>query len=134
MSIFNNTFLLRFALAVILLIHGAGGMFNGGVNDFGNLYLNQVGFAPFGLYLAWAIKLSHLVCAVCLLWNKYIFYPALITIVILIAGIVMIHGREGWFVVGGGRNGVEFNFLLIFALLTLMFPHGLRKSSTNLDK
>lgn len=128
MSIFNNTFLLRFALAVIFLIHGAGGMFNGGVNDFGNLYLNQVGFAPFGLYLAWAIKLSHLVCAVCLLWNKYIFYPALVTIVILIAGIVMIHGREGWFVVGGGRNGVEFNFLLIFSLITIAFPAPFRRS------
>ncbi|MFY7998483.1 MAG: DoxX family protein [Candidatus Kapaibacteriota bacterium] len=133
MNIFNNTFLLRFAVALILLIHGAGGMFNGGVNAFGNLYLDQVGFAPFGLYLAWAIKLSHLVCVVCLLWGKYIFYPALITIVILIAGIIMIHGREGWFVVGGGRNGMEFNFLLIFALLTLMFPHGLRKNTQLMD-
>ena len=134
MNIFNNTFLLRAAIALILVIHGAGGMFNGGVNAFGNLYLNQVGFAPFGLYLAWAIKLSHLVCAVCLLWDKYIFYPALITIVILIAGIIVIHGREGWFVVGAGRNGVEFNFLLIVGLLTLMFPHGLRKNTHRADK
>jgi putative oxidoreductase len=45
----------------------------------------------------------------------------------------MIHGREGWFVVGGGRNGMEFNFLLIFALLTLMFPHGLRKNTQLMD-
>jgi putative oxidoreductase len=125
LNLLNGTFLLRFAVAVILIIHGAGGMFNGGVNAFGELYLDKVGFAPFGLYLAWAIKLSHLVCAVCLLWDKYIFYPAFVTIIILVAGIVMIHGREGWFVVGGGRNGMEFNFLLIFALLMFMFPQGL---------
>ncbi len=129
MNFFNGTFLLRFAVAVILFIHGVGGMFNGGVNAFGNLYLNEVGFAPFGLYLAWAIKLSHVVCVVALLMDKYIFYPALVTIAILIAGIIMIHGREGWFVVGGGRNGMEFNFLLIFALLSIIFPNGLRKKS-----
>ncbi len=129
MNFFNGTFLLRFAVAVILFIHGVGGMFNGGVNAFGNLYLNEVGFAPFGLYLAWAIKLSHVVCVAALLMDKYILYPALVTIAILIAGIIMIHGREGWFVVGGGRNGMEFNFLLIFALLSIIFPNGLRKKS-----
>lgn len=130
MNIFNSTFLLRFAVAVILFIHGIGGMFNGGVNAFGELYLNHVGFAPFGLFLAWAIKLSHLVCVIALLWDRYILYPAIVTIAILIAGIVMIHGREGWFVVGNGRNGMEFNFLLIFALLTLIFPNGIGKKPT----
>ncbi len=128
MNIFNSTFLLRFTLAVIFLIHGAGGMFNGGVNAFGNLYLNQVGFAPFGLYLAWAIKLSHLVLVGCLLLDRYIFYPALVTIAILVAGILMIHAREGWFVVGAGRNGMEFNVLLIVALLTVMLPNGFGKT------
>lgn len=33
----------------------------------------------------------------------------------------MIHFKEGWFVVGNGRNGMEFNFLLVAALLTIMF-------------
>jgi len=40
----------------------------------------------------------------------------------------MIHFSEGWFVVGGGRNGMEFNFLLIAALVTIMFPDGLSGS------
>ena len=40
-------------------------------------------------------------------------------LVILITGIVMVHGREGWFVVGGGRNGVEYSVLLIICLVTL---------------
>lgn len=33
----------------------------------------------------------------------------------------MVHFSEGWYVVGAGRNGIEFNFLLIFCLLEVMF-------------
>ena len=125
MKTLTNTFLLRFAVAIILLVHSVFGMFDGGVNAFGNLYLNQIGFAPIGLYLAWAIKLSHLGAAICLLLNKYIKLASIITIFVLVMGIVLIHFKEGWFVVGGGRNGVEFNLLLIFVLLTLIFPNGI---------
>jgi putative oxidoreductase len=120
-SILSDNFLIRLGVAIILLVHGMGGMFNGGVNNFGNHYLNQVGFAPFGLVLAWAIKISHVVCAASLLLNRYVVATSVITIFILIMGIVMIHGKEGWFVVGGGRNGVEFNFILILIFLQLIF-------------
>lgn len=124
---FNNTFLLRLAVATILLMHSIPGMFNNGINDFGRYYLNEIGFAPMGIPLAWAIKLSHVICAGCLLLNKYAKPAALLTLPILIAGIIMVHFKEGWFVVGGGRNGIEFNFLLIFVLLTLLFPGGFKK-------
>jgi len=122
-----NTLLLRIPVALIIFIHGIAGMFNNGVNDFGNLYLNEVGFAPFGLAIAWTIKISHIVCAVLLLANKFIKPASITTIFILIMGIVMVHFKEGWFVVGGGRNGVEFNFLLIFVLLAIMYPNGFKK-------
>ncbi len=127
MNIFNGTFLLRLAVSIILFIHGVGGMFNNGINDFGNLFLNQIGFAPLGVPLAWAIKLSHLVAVFCLLFEKYVKWASIITIIILIAGIILVHLKNGWFVVGGGSNGVEFNFLLIIALLTIMFPNGIKK-------
>ncbi len=126
-KILGHNFLLRLAVAIILLVHGLAGMFNNGVNDFGNLYLNQAGFAPLGLYLAWAIKISHVLAAVALLLNKYLKLAGYITIFILVMGIVMVHYKEGWFVVGGGTNGIEFNFLLIFALLAIMYPFGFRK-------
>ena len=120
-KLFHRLFLLRLALAVILLMHSVPGMFNGGINDFGEGYLDAVGFAPFGVILAWLIKLSHVVNAVCLILGRYVKWSSLPTLLVLVAGIVMIHFQEGWFVVGGGRNGVEFNFLLIVALLTVMF-------------
>ncbi len=72
MKILNRTFFLRFAIAIILLAHSIPGMFNNGINDFGNLYLNQIGFAPLGVPIAWSIKLSHLVAAFCLIFEKYV--------------------------------------------------------------
>ncbi len=123
-SIFTHTFILRGTLAVILLMHSILGMLNGGVNDFGNLYLNPIGFAPFGLFLAWMIKLSHVVCAILLLLNRYLWLACIPTIFILLMGIVLVHLQEGWFVVGGGRNGIEYNVLLISVFIYLMqiFP------------
>lgn len=124
----DTTLILRAALAIILLAHSVPGMFNGGITAFGEFYLNQIGFAPVGVVLAWTIKLSHVVCAILLVLNKYIKTASLITIVILIMGIIMVHYQEGWFVVGGGRNGVEFNFLLIAVFVYLMFPKGWARS------
>ncbi len=124
-----NTFLLRLAVAIILLMHSIPGMFNNGINDFGRFYLNEIGLAPMGIPLAWAIKLSHVIAAICLLLNKFVKPASIITIFILITGIILVHFKEGWFVVGGGRNGVEFNFLLIFVLMTFIFPNGLKKRS-----
>lgn len=116
----NNTLILRITLAVILLTHSIPGMLDGGVNDFGNLYLNQIGFAPLGLPIAWSIKISHVICAVLLVWNRYIIPASIITIFVLIMGIILVHFKEGWFVVGGGRNGIEYNVLLISVFVYLM--------------
>jgi|SRR4051812_6621227 len=124
----HPTFLLRLALAVIFAVHSVFTILDGSVNDFGRLYLDTVGFAPMGLYVAWAVKLTHLISVPLLLINKYIKPVGIANIFILIVGIFMVHLKEGWFVVGGGRNGVEFNFLLIFALLSIMFPNGLKKN------
>jgi putative oxidoreductase len=129
-QIMNGTLLLRIAVAIILLTHSVFGMFNNGINDFGNLYLNQIGFAPFGVFLAWSIKLSHVVAAILLILNKYVKFAGFITIFVLLMGIILVHFEEGWFVVGGGRNGVEYNFLLIIVLLAIMFSNGFKKNKT----
>jgi putative oxidoreductase len=117
--IITPTLVLRITLAAVFFMHGIPSIFTGAVNNFGNLYLNEAGFAPIGLPLAWLIKLSHVACAVLLILNRYIRVAAFITIPILVAGIIMIHAAEGWYVVGAGRNGVEFNVLLIGVLVYL---------------
>jgi len=114
--------LLRICTAIILIVHGAGGMFNGGINGFGE-YLNTKGFAPAGLLMAWAIKLSHIVAAIGIVSGRWLLWVCPITIIILVAGIFMVHLPNGWFVVGGGFNGIEYNLLLIFVLLAIMFEN-----------
>lgn len=118
----KKNFYLRFALSVILLMHSVISIFSGDVNNFGIQYLNSLGYAPIGLYLAWTIKLVHLV-SVPLLWLDRCIKPVAITnIIIFVFGIYYIHWENGWFVVGGGNNGIEFNILLIFSFVNLMFP------------
>ncbi|MEW5677290.1 DoxX family membrane protein [Flavobacterium enshiense] len=126
----KSTLLLRISVAVILIMHCVPGMFNNGIYDFGKLYLDTMGFAPFGLAIAWTIKLSHLITAVLLLLNRYLKLAGWVTIFILVVGIFMVHLPDGWYVVGGGRNGVEFNFLLIFVLLAIMYPNGISFNSS----
>jgi len=124
MQFFNNTFILRFAVAIIILSHSLHGIFtNNDVNNFGNLFLNQIGFAPFGIAIAWAVVLSQVITAILLLLDKYTAIASIINIMILVAGIITVHYKEGWFVVGGGRNGMEFSVVLIFVLLSIIFQN-----------
>jgi putative oxidoreductase len=126
--------ILRVSIAIILLSHSVLGMFDGGINDFGNFYLNKIGFAPYGVAIAWIIKLSHVVCAVLLIMNKYIRLACFATIFVLIMGIIMVHFKEGWFVVGGGRNGMEYNFVLICVLTAIMFLNADSNNRTEKSK
>lgn len=125
MNVFTNKqnygmLFLRVCTAAILIVHGVAGMISDGLSGFG-AYLNSQGFAPIGLWIAWIIKLSHIWAAVCILIRKWEFWPGLLTLIILVAGIFMVHLPNGWFVVGGGFNGIEFNLLLIAALTAIMF-------------
>lgn len=122
MKFLDSTCLLRFPIVVTLLAHSLLSLFTGGVNDFVYYYLNEVGFAPLGVPLAWAIKLSHVAAAMCFLFNRYLKLAGWISIFIFTMGIIMLHAAEGWFVVGAGHKGMEFNFLLILVILYLMYP------------
>ena len=121
-SIFTNQFLLRWGLAIIFLSHSLHGIFTGNdVNDFGNLFLNKIGFAPFGVFIAWAVVISQIITSIFLVANRFLTITCVVNIIILVFGIITVHFAEGWYVVGAGRNGMEFSFLLIIALLTILF-------------
>ena len=123
LNLYKNNFgmwSLKVGVAIILMVHGVAGMFNGGVNGFGE-YLGTLGFGSLGVPLAWIIKLSHVLAAGCILISKWQLWPCLFIILVLIIGIFLVHLPNGWFVVGGGFNGIEFNLLLICALLALIF-------------
>lgn len=118
---YTDTLLLRIAVAIVFLTHSLHGIFtNYDVDDFGRLFLNQKGFAPFGVFIAWSIVIFQVISSILILINLYAKLAAAVNIIILIMGIVLVHFKEGWFVVGAGRNGMEFSVLLIFVLVAIM--------------
>jgi putative oxidoreductase len=121
--------LVRAGTALILVIHGIARARLGIVDDFG-VVLGQWGF-PAGLWLAWAITLVEIAGGAALAAGLFVRPLALWFIVQLAAGIYLIHAAAGWFVVGAGRNGVEFSILLIICLAALALS---TPDSTNLKR
>lgn len=116
----KDHFLSRLGVATVFLSHSLHGILtNNDVTDLGNLFLNKIGFAPFGVLIAWALVTCQVTTSVFLIVNRFIVVSCAINILILFAGIATVHWKEGWFVVGAGRNGIEFSFLLIIVLLDI---------------
>jgi putative oxidoreductase len=110
---------IRVLLAAVMFIHGAARISNGTVGGFGE-YRGSQGF-PLGFYLAWGITIFELVGSVLLAAGFYSWIFALLFAIQLAVGVYMIHSKEGWFVVGSGRNGMEFSFVLIVSLLAIAY-------------
>lgn len=110
---------IRVVLAALMFIHGAARISNGTVGGFGE-FLGSQGF-PLGFYLAWGLTLFELVGSVLLAVGFYTWIIALIFAIHLSFGIALVHWKEGWFVVGAGRNGIEYSVLLVASFLTVAY-------------
>lgn len=113
--------LIRIILASVMFIHGATRISDGTVGGFGE-FLGSQGI-PLGLYVAWGITLFELVGSVLLAAGLYAWIIALIFAIQLSVGIAMVHYKEGWFVVGHGRNGMEFSAVLIASFLAVAYAN-----------
>lgn len=107
-------FVLRLTLAVLLAAHGWMRFLGGGVVPFGD-WLNSQGFS-FGLYLAAAITGYEILATVFYAAGKWLWQLSLVFVLIYSCGLVLVHAPFGWFVVGAGRNGMEYSVLLIVTL------------------
>lgn len=108
---------LRIVVAGILLVHGIARIYLGIVDDFGD-FLTLKSF-PLGFYLAWAITIFEIIGSLALMAGYYVSILSIIFAVHIFAGILLVHLKEGWFVVGAGRNGMEFSVLLIACFLAI---------------
>ena len=104
----------RILTAALLLVHGVPRVSSGGVAPFGEFLTGQG--IPAGRAIAWVLTLVELVGAPLLIAGRFVPYLCAWFGAELLAGIVMVHWKEGWFVVGGGRNGIEYSVLLIGCL------------------
>ena len=112
---------IRVILASVMFIHGATRISDGTVGGFGE-FLGSQGI-PLGFYVAWGITLFELVGSVLLAAGLYAWIIALIFAIQLSVGIAMVHYKEGWFVVGHGRNGMEFSAVLIASFLAVAYAN-----------
>ena len=101
--------IIRIAACGNMIIHGSTRLINGGVTPFDG-YLSTLGFPT---YTAWMITAFEILAAIAVLSGKWIVPLSILFCIELSVGIALVHFPEGWFVVGGGRNGMEYSMLLI---------------------
>lgn len=109
--------ILRVVVGVIFVVHGSPKLF-GGVGGFAES-LAGLGF-PLPALFAWAGTLLEFFGGLALIAGLLVTPVALLLVVEMSLGILLVHAANGFWVVGPGRNGVEFNLLLIAALLALV--------------
>ena len=118
--------IVRVTIAVIIGVHSVRGLLHpADVNDFGEAF-SQWGF-PAGALWAWALVIGQFASDVALLFKRLIIPACICHAIILISGICIIHAKYGWFVVGEGRNGVEFSVLLLACLFAIAWTYWPRK-------
>ena len=108
--------LLGFLLLVALLIgiHGWHRLHAGTCPIFGDWLATQ--YIPLAHAIAWGVTISEIIGSACLAVGLCVRPFALLFMAIYAMGIVLVHAPEGWFVVGTGRNGMEYSVLLIGSL------------------
>jgi putative oxidoreductase len=109
----------RVMVATLVFIHGVARLMHGGVLPFGE-WLQGQGF-PFGLGIAWFVTGYELVAAPLLAvgLRRLVTPICAVFVVIYGFGLWLVHWPAGWFVVGAGRNGMEYSVLLIVCLLAV---------------
>lgn len=112
---------IRCGLAALLFIHGVARVYSGGVVPFGG-FLDSVGL-PFGIAIAWGVTLFELLAAPLLAWGRRVTPISVVFALIYACGIWLVHAPAGWFVVGLGRNGMEYSVLIILCLLANAWAH-----------
>jgi putative oxidoreductase len=111
----------RMLLSILITAHGWARLLSGAVEPFG-IWLTGLDF-PFGLAIAYGITGIEILGTPMLALGRFIVPLCLLYSCIYILGIVLVHAPEGWFVVGLGRNGMEYSVLLVVCLLGLAYQH-----------
>lgn len=114
----HGIIIVRCALALTMIIHGVARIVLGGVAPFGE-FLASKGF-PWGVAWALLVTLFELIGGAMLLARRYVVMLAALFAVELVVGIILVHGPEGWFVVGAGRNGMEYSVVLIAGFVAVI--------------
>lgn len=93
---------LRVVAAILIFIHGVARIVLGGVVPFGGFLTTSN--LPFGYGLAWMVTVIETVGTPVLASGRYVRALSLYYAGELILGILLVHARDGWFVVGAAAT------------------------------
>lgn len=110
--------ILRMLMGLVFMAHGIARIVENSLPGFGQ-FLESQGL-PAGFYLAWAVTIFEIVFGLCMFLGFFVRIFCIGEIIILLGGIIMVHWKNGWFVVGMTLGGIEYSVVLI-VVLTVLF-------------
>ncbi|MFZ1530171.1 MAG: DoxX family protein [Ferruginibacter sp.] len=114
--------LLRVVVCIIFIAHAVVRIANSTIDQFAD-FLNSKGLV-YGYALVWVLTVFEVAGGLLLAVGLFRRVLSFIFILILLAGIFLIHAQLGWFVGEHGTGGMEYSVVLIAALLVIAAtPH-----------
>jgi putative oxidoreductase len=107
----------RIAVGLFLMAHGLMRLYVHSLQGFGE-FLASNGF-PYGYTLAWCVTLLDIIGGALLVLGIARKPVCIAFIIELLMGIILVHFKNGWFVVGHQSGGMEYSVLLILCLLLI---------------
>lgn len=117
LSLPHTVVLLRLLTAAVFLAHAVVRICGGTIDRFAG-FLENEGFF-FGKAVVWSITAFELLGGALMAIGYGTRWLAAGFILLLVAGIVLIHASNGWFVGEHGTGGIEYSAVLIAALLVI---------------
>ncbi len=107
----------RVVVALLLMAHGAMRLSEGTVNGFGD-FLNSKGFM-IGTAIAWFLTIFEIAGGLLMAAGYFVKWIAAVFMTEIAMGIILVHAKNGWFVVGHQSGGAEYSVLIIFSLMVI---------------
>ncbi len=107
----------RLLVALLIGVHGWYRLLHDGSPVFGEWLAGEG--VPLPYVVAWGVTCAEILGSACLALGLCVRPFAALFMAVYSMGIVLVHAPEGWFVVGAGRNGMEYSVLLIGSLALL---------------
>ncbi|MDX1578403.1 MAG: DoxX family protein [Gemmatimonadota bacterium] len=110
--------ILRIVIGIIFLAHGGQKLTGGLEGTIG--FFGQLGI-PLPTLAAWFIALLETLGGVALIVGYLVTPIAVLLAIHMVMGIFLVHLSNGFWVIGPGTGGIEFNLVLAAGLLALVF-------------
>ena len=110
--------ILRVPLGMIFLAHGWPKLF-GGIELTTSVVMSVE--VPLPMLFAWTLALLETLGGILLVVGYLVKPAALLLIPHILTGIFLVHLPNGFYVIGPGREGIEFSLMLMAGLFALLF-------------